>query len=102
MSEVYNVSGKISEDINDAVKFLSEKLNCDRPGGPQAFFTLCKRMNLCYEMDHPNDTFTVYYSLPEGEKEEVETVTQETEEEPQIDEEAPTEPSGDDPFDDFF
>ena len=60
-----DIKGKISEDLNSAVDLLAEKLGVDRPGGPQAFYTLCKRNNLDFRMNYPDDEFTVWYKLPE-------------------------------------
>ncbi len=47
MSETLKeISGKISEDLNEAADVLSSKLGVDKPGGPNSLYTICKRESL--------------------------------------------------------
>jgi len=64
MKESPYVAGKISEDLKEAVSFLSDKLGIEEPKGPYAFYNLCKKHELTAHLDYREDTFTVWYELP--------------------------------------
>lgn len=62
MSEILKeITGKISEDLNEAADVLSSKLGVEKPGGPNPIYTISKRESLKITFDFENDVFSVVF-----------------------------------------
>lgn len=103
------LKGRISEDLGEATDIIAERTGVKRPGGPQAFFTLCNRSKLRFEMDYKLDTFKVWYDLPafdteESKNEDIEvTIVDESNQPPATEEQENTpETTEEDDDDDIF